>query len=239
MIIISDRKNKVPILNLVMSIGLTLILIGITIRYAPLVIDLVDEPSKFREIIHSYGYYGVFVFLFFQILQTVIAPIPGEVVQIAGGFIYGVWLGTLYLLIGATLGSVIAFFASRLLGYPIVKAFVPEEKLNKFIQLMQSQKAEMVTFILFLLPGLPKDILCYIGGLTPINPLRFFIITIIARFPALFMSVYIGANLQKKNYFTTAVILAIAVLLSFLGFFFKDKVIEKISVHKHHKTEIK
>lgn len=214
-------------------------LIRLTVKYAPLVMDLVDEPSRFREIIHSYGYYGVFVFLFFQILQTVIAPIPGEVVQIAGGFIYGVWLGTLYLVIGAVLGSVIAFYASRLLGYPLVKAFVPEDKLNKFIQLMQSQKAEMATFILFLLPGLPKDILCYVGGLTPINSLRFFLITIIARFPALFISVYIGANLQKKNYFTTVIILVIVVLLSFVGFFFKDKVIEKVSVHKHQKSEVK
>lgn len=198
---------------------------------------LVDEPSKFRDIIHSYGYYGVFVFLFFQILQTVIAPIPGEVIQIAGGFIYGVWLGTLYLIVGVTIGSVIVFFASRFLGYPLVKAFVSENKLNKFIQLMQSQKAETVTFILFLLPGLPKDILCYVGGLTPIKPLRFFIITIIARFPALFISVYIGANLQKKNYFTTAVILVFAVLLSFVGFFFKDKVIENVALHKHHKNK--
>lgn len=236
---INVRKNKVPVLNIVMSIVLTFVLIGVAVKYSPVVMKVIDEPSRFRDMIHSYGYYGVFVFLFFQVLQTVIAPIPGEVVQIAGGYIYGAWLGTLYLLIGAALGSVVAFYASRVLGYPLVKAFVPEEKIQKFIQLMQSQKAEMVTFILFLLPGLPKDILCYIGGLTPIKPLRFFIITLTARFPALFISVYIGSNLQEKNYIFTAIILAIAVLLSFIGFFYKDKVIEKIALHRPHKPNIK
>lgn len=224
----NDHDRKVPVFNIVLLVAFIVFLALVTVKYAPEVTKLASEPAKFRDVIHSYGYTGIFVFISVQILQVVIAAIPGEVVQIAGGYIYGEWLGALYLILGAIVGSVIAFFASRLLGYPLVKAFVSEERLVKFKSLLERQKSDIIMFILFLLPGIPKDILTYIAGLTPVKPLKFLSIAIVARLPALFVCAYIGANLEEKNYLRVVVLSAAAVVLFFLGVLFKDQVIDKL-----------
>ncbi|WP_006719164.1 TVP38/TMEM64 family protein [Desulfitobacterium metallireducens] len=191
---------------------------------------MLSEPARFRDWIHSFGYSGILVFIFFQIFQVVIATIPGEVVQIAGGYIYGVWLGTLYLVIGVIIGSIIVFYASRLLGYPLIKVFVRQDKLTLLYSLIRNQKADLALFILFLVPGLPKDILSYIAGLTPVKPLRFFVIATLGRSPALFVSAYIGSNLHAKNYLAAVILSSIAIILIFVGFLYKDRFITKIHI---------
>jgi uncharacterized membrane protein YdjX (TVP38/TMEM64 family) len=141
--------------------------------------------------------------------------------------------------VGAIVGSVIAFYASRLLGYPLVKAFVSEEKLTRFNSLFRSQKSEVVIFVLYLLPGIPKDILTYIAGLTPVKPLNFLITSTVARFPALFVTAYIGANLEEKNYLRVIALSSAAVILFFIGALYKDWVINKIHrlVHSRKPNE--
>ncbi|NMA60423.1 MAG: TVP38/TMEM64 family protein, partial [Firmicutes bacterium] len=83
------------------------------------------DPEDLVEAIQSYGHWGALIFIGIQIFQIVLPPIPGRVVQIAGGYIFGLWLGTLYLVIGSLLGSFIAFYAARVIGFPLVEAFVP------------------------------------------------------------------------------------------------------------------
>ena len=233
------RDKKVPVFNIVLLVAFILFLVIVTVKYAPGVTKLASEPAKFRDVIQSHGYTGIFVFISVQILQVVIAAIPGEVVQIAGGYIYGTWLGALYLVMGAIAGSVIAFYASRLLGYPLVKAFVSEEKLTRFNFLLKSQKSEVIIFVLYLLPGIPKDILTYIAGLTPVKPLNFLITSIVARLPALFVTAYIGANLEEKNYLRVIVLSSAAVIVFFLGALYKDWAIDKIHqlVHSRKPNE--
>lgn len=234
------HHKKVPTLNFILLMIFLGVSAFITIKYGPSVTRLLNEPGRFRDWIHSFGYNGILVFIFIQILQIVIAAIPGEVVQIAGGFIYGTWLGTLYLMIGVIFGSVVVFYASRLLGYPLVQAVVTEEKLTRLKFLIENPKADIALFILFLLPGLPKDILSYIAGLTPIKPLKFLVIATLARFPALFVSAYIGTNLQTENYLMVIVFSSLAVILFFVGFYFKDQLIDRIhkrlSFHKSKKN---
>ncbi|NLJ74202.1 MAG: TVP38/TMEM64 family protein [Firmicutes bacterium] len=204
------------------------LLVLATIKYAPIVTELVSEPEEFRDLIQSYGYTGVFIFVLIQIIQIVIPVIPGEVVQVAGGFVFGTWLGTLYLMIGVILGSVCAFFAARLLGYPLVRSFVSENKLRRMRELMQGKKSDAVIFILFLLPGLPKDVLTYIAGLTPVKSVRFLVIASMARFPALLASAYLGHNLHEKDYLGAIIISSVAVLLFVGGYIFKDRIIGKM-----------
>lgn len=222
------HNKRIPIINIILLVIFLAASTYITVRYTPEFTRILSEPEQFRNWVDSYGFSGVFVFISLQILQVVFAAIPGEVVQIAGGYLYGVWLGTLYLIFGVVIGTVIVFYASRLLGYPLVKALVSQDKLNRLDFLFKGQKAAIVLFILFLLPGLPKDILSYIVGLTPVKPLKFFTIATVARFPALFVSTYIGANLQEQNYFIAFTLFAISVILFLLGYFYKDRLIDKI-----------
>ncbi|MGI6776912.1 MAG: TVP38/TMEM64 family protein [Acetivibrionales bacterium] len=176
----------------------------------------------------SYGFSGVPVFIFFQFAQVIVAAIPGEVVQIAGGYIYGTFYGTLFSIVGILAGYITAFLLSRLMGYPIVKAFVAEKHIKKFQFLMNSRKSEIALFVLFLIPGLPKDVLVYIAGLTPVRPIRFLTLAMSARLPALVGSSFIGANLQKRNYAIAAIVSIIAVVLFVLGVFLRDRITDII-----------
>jgi uncharacterized membrane protein YdjX (TVP38/TMEM64 family) len=221
-------EYKLAVVNLLLLLAFVILIAYFTVHYAPLITELVSEPDQFRELIQSYGKTGVFVFIAFQVLQVVISVIPGEVVQITGGYIYGVWLGTLYLVIGLLIGSVLAFYCARLLGYPLLKVLLPKAKFNKFWTLLRSKKFEAVVFLLFLVPGLPKDIFTYAAGLTSVPPAKFFLIATGARFPALIGSVYIGTNLQEENYLTVIILMGGAILLFLIGYFSKDRIIDHL-----------
>lgn len=221
-------KNKKVIFNLVILSLFIIILCYISIKYAPAITKLVSNPEKFRVFLLSYGNISVLIFILFQILQVVIAVIPGEFMQLAGGYIYGPFLGSLYSSFGILLGSVIVFYTVRIFGFTIIKLFVSEQDLQKFDFLLNNEKSEIAMFVLFIIPGLPKDILTYIAGLTPIKPRKFFIITTIARFPSLFVSSYVGSSLQGKQYTEAIVISVLAVVILIIVYLKKDKIISYI-----------
>lgn len=225
---ISSALNKVSVVNLVLLVAFLALLAYLTINYAPVITQLVSEPEHLRGVIQSYGETGVLVFIAVQVLQVVISVIPGEVVQIAGGYLYGIWLGTFYLLIGLLIGSVLAFFAAKLLGYPVLKVFIPQDKYDKFRALLRTRKFEAVVFLLFLIPGLPKDLLTYAAGLVGVPPLKFFLIATGARLPALIGSAYIGANLQEQDYWTAGLLMVGALILFLIGYLFKDRLLEGV-----------
>lgn len=217
---------------------LPLILLGILavilmLKFLPNILELTLSLDKFRSYIVSLGNLGFIVFIFFQILQTVIAPIPGEVIQAAGGYIYGVPLGTIYTTVGMLIGAVIAFYFTRLIGRSFIQNIL-ERKNSKWItDIMNSSKFSIILLIFFIIPGLPKDLLIYAAGLTNIKPLRFFSILLIGRFPWLLASVSIGSNLHYRNYIPTIIVSLIALISFILGILYKDKLIDKFSYNKN------
>lgn len=233
---LSSEKRKL-ILNIVLIAGFLALLACLAVRFAPEITGLAKEPEHFREVLNSYGWKGVLVFMSIQLLQVVVAAIPGEFVQFAGGYIYGTWLGTFYSLAGIAAGSVIVFFVARLLGYPIVRTFISQKKLEQFDFMLNSSKSEIVMFLLFLIPGIPKDILTYIAGLTPVKPLRFFIIITLGRLPALLASSYIGYHAWKGNYTIVIILSAAALLLFGAGILLKDRIISRFKSMEHVKKD--
>jgi uncharacterized membrane protein YdjX (TVP38/TMEM64 family) len=193
----------------------------------------VSHPEKFKEFVDSYGSLSAVVYILLQAAQIVVAVIPGEVVQIAGGYAFGTFLGTLYSVLGAILGTLIVFYATRLLGYSIVRRFVSAEKLAKFDFLINNPKSEIILLLLFMIPGIPKDTLTYIAGLTPVKPLRFLLISMLGRFPGLWGSAYIGANLQEKDYLPVWILSGVSVVLFVAGLLLKDKIIGKMNRLRH------
>jgi len=123
-----EKPGKSKRIELAIYIVLIAAFIGaiayLGIRFGPEITALAREPARLSGLLNSYGWKGVLVFIGIQILQVVVAAIPGEFVQIAGGYIYGTWLGTLYSITGIVMGSVLVFFIARLLGYPVVRLFV-------------------------------------------------------------------------------------------------------------------
>jgi uncharacterized membrane protein YdjX (TVP38/TMEM64 family) len=221
-------ERKGITLNVCLLVLFIIVITYATVKYVPLITQLVSQPEKFRDLLLSFGPASILVFIAFQVLQVIIAAIPGEVIQIGGGYVYGIVPGTLYSIIGILIGSMLAFYIARLLGFALVQKLVPAKDLEKFYFLINSPKAEIATFILFLIPGIPKDVLVYIAGLTPLKAVNFFILSMIARFPGILGSAYIGANLEEKDYTEVIVVSVVAVILFLTGFFLKDKLIEQM-----------
>ncbi len=223
-----DKSKKFLICKISIALlgFLTIILV---LKYLPRILELTVSLDKFRNYIISLGSFGSVVFIFFQILQTVIAPIPGEVIQVAGGYIYGVTFGVIYSTLGLLLGAIIAFYFTRLIGTPFIKKLINKKNSQWMADIMDSKKFSAILFIIFLVPGLPKDFLIYVAGLTPINPLKFFGILLIGRFPWLLASVSIGSNLHHGNYISTIMVSLISLVSFILGIRYKDKLISKFS----------
>ncbi|WP_238650565.1 TVP38/TMEM64 family protein [Paenibacillus piscarius] len=222
----NKRVSKV----LLACVGLVITIVFI--RYLPELLRLTMSLDAFRDYILSTGKLGPVMLVLFQILQTVIAPIPGEVVQIAGGYIYGTTLGAVYVTGGMMLGAMIAFYFTRFLGGSFIERLLQKDKFKWMRGMMDNNKFSIFLFIIFIIPGFPKDMFIYAAGLTTMKPLRFFMILLIARFPWLLASVSVGANIYDKNYGPTIVISVISVIAFILGLIYKDKLIHKLSSFK-------
>ena len=136
-----------------------------------------SDHARIKGAVERAGIWGPLVFIAIQFLQIVFAPIPGQVAGVIAGSLFGPWLGTLYSLVGSVLGCFLVFTLSRKLGRPFVERFVDKKHLKKFDRLTKNA-GPMVFFLIFLLPGFPDDIICYLAGLSAIPIRTLVIITI-------------------------------------------------------------
>lgn len=217
--------------HLIKIILLLLVILSIFlfIRYAPAILELLSSLDKFRDFILSSGNWGPVMFILFQMLQVVVAPIPGEVVQIAGGYIYGVSLGTLYTTIGTLLGAALAFYFTRFIGRSWIERLLEKKNYKWMSVLKNEKKLSVFLFLFFIIPGLPKDLLVYLAALTPIRSLHFFTLLLVGRLPWLIASVVIGTTIHQEQYGIAILITIISILAFIIGYFYKNKWIEIFS----------
>lgn len=215
---------------------LCLLIIVPFIYYSPEILRLTMSVETFRNYILSLGSLGPIIFILFQILQIIIAPIPGEVIQLAGGYIYGIWFGTIYTVVGLLIGAVIIFYFTRFIGGSFIEKLVSKNKHKWIAHLMDNKKISIFLFIIFIIPGTPKDIFIYVAGLTKIKPATFFTILLVARFPWILASVSIGSNLYEQNYLPTIIISAVSLLAFVLGLIYKDKLIYLLSAYRKNNS---
>lgn len=220
--------SKSNILKIVLLI-LTAISTIIFIYYSPEILRILSSMDNFREYIRSTGSWGPIMFILFQVLQIVIAPIPGEVVQIAGGYIYGVGLGTLYNTIGMVLGSAMAFYFTRFIGRSYIEKLLQKKDYKWMALINDEKKFSVFLFIFFIIPGLPKDFLVYVAALTSISSLRFFIILLVARLPWIIGSVAVGSTIHLEQYGLAIIISVISVVAFIFGYIYKDKLVQIFS----------
>jgi uncharacterized membrane protein YdjX (TVP38/TMEM64 family) len=165
-----------------------------------------------KSILEAAGPLAPLVFILIQALQVVFAPIPGEATGFIGGYLFGVPLGLLYSTVGLTLGSAGAFLIARWLEEHYVKRWIPVDILQKFDFLMERQGA-LISFILFLLPGFPKDYLCFVLGLSRMPFKLFLLICTVGRIPGTLLLTLQGAKVYKGDYYSTLVILGLCLVL--------------------------
>lgn len=173
--------------------------------------------EDFRDYVRSFGPLGPLVVLILQVLQVFIALIPGEIVESAAGYILGPWLGTAICYLGIAIASTLIFTLTRRYGVKLVEVFVSREKINELRFLNTEQKRNNLIFLLFFIPGTPKDLLTYFVGLTEIRLRTFLILSMIARVPSMVTSTFGGHLLGQERYIGAAILYGITGLLSLLG----------------------
>jgi len=224
-----EKRNQLLFTKLVLLIIFIGFIIWLTISYYNRIVEIISSPDKFRHLLISYHSLSILIFIFFQIIVVILAPLPGELLLIAGGYIYGTILGAIYSLVGILLGSIIVFGISKFFGSAIIEFLIGPRRFNRLCSLVNHQKSDLAIFFLYLIPEIPKDILTYIAGLTPIDPLKFIIFSTIARIPCVIGSSYIGANLQQKNYLPVIILLILVGLLLIVVFLTRKQLAGKLN----------
>ena len=171
------------------------------------------DHEQIVEWMRSGGIRGPLLCIAVQFAQVVIFAIPGEVTQIAAGYVFGPYLGFLYAAAGIALGSAFAYGFARLAGRPVVAKILGRARLTRIDGKLTSRKGRIALFLLFLAPGMPKDAMSYAAGLTDFRFLEFVAISAAARSPALFLSTLFGAQAYSRDYRAMALVGAAAVLL--------------------------
>lgn len=188
------------------------------------------NPETIKNWMLSFGSLSFLVFIFLQIIQVVLFFIPGEVVQGAGGYIYGTILGSVISLTGITIGAIITFLVARKFGDSLLLKILPRKDYEKAKTLIDKPKNRLMLFILYLIPGFPKDVLGYVAGITPIKLRWFILFSTIARIPGIVMSAYVGSSLYEKNYLVVLIVVVIMVGLLIAGYLKGDKILEKLKI---------
>ncbi|MBI3593094.1 MAG: TVP38/TMEM64 family protein [Nitrospirae bacterium] len=161
-------------------------------------------------------------FILLQVAQVVAAPIPGEVTGLLGGYLYGPFLGVALSTIGLTTGSYVAFALSRAFGRPFVERFVNKSTMKRFDYLLHHKGAFLV-FLLFLIPGTPKDYLCYILGLGHLTTTEFLVIGGTGRLFGTVLLTLGGNYIRHHQYGRFSILIVIALVVVFIAMAYRDK----------------
>jgi len=199
---------------------------------------IASSNVEFRDFIQSYGAFGVFVAIGLQIVQVFIALIPGEVVEIGLGFAYGWFGGTLVCLIGVGIGSALIFLLVKKFGMRLVEIFVSLDKINELKLINNEKKLHRLTFILYLIPGTPKDLITYFIGLTRMNLSDFLTITIFARIPTVVSSTVGGNLIGSGQYYKAVILFVVSAALSLAGLQLYDGIMKKIKRKSDNKIRV-
>lgn len=229
-----DKRYRIFLMNksLTLRLLLLLLLIGLG-TYLFIHFDLYlffKDRNKLINFVRSSPYDGI-IFILLQIVQVVAAPIPGEFTGLIGGYLYGPFWGTVYSTIGLTLGSWLAFILARFFGMPLLEKVVKPQTVEKFDHFMEHQGI-LVFFLFFLIPGFPKDYLCYIMGVSRIPVWTFIAISAAGRLFGTMMLSITGSVARNEQYFLLAIIVAVGAVIFILAYYYHDKLLEILKKKK-------
>lgn len=182
-----------------------------------------SQPERFRAWVDSHGFAGRLAYIGMVFLQVVVALLPGEPFEIAGGYAFGAVEGTLLCLLASTLGSICVFLLVRRFGQRLVEVFFSREKLRSLRFLKTTPRRDLLFLIIFMLPGTPKDLLCFFAGLTDIRFGVWLLICSLGRLPSIVSSTVGGDALGTRNYWGAILVFVVTLLISGAGLLVYDR----------------
>ncbi len=218
---VKNTSKIKKIITITKFIVMLIILIGIPLYLFLFQKDFLEslkDTEKVIEFFETYKDESVFIYLVCQIVQIVICVIPGQIFQMAAGYLYGFFLGTIYSIIGAMLGTTITFLLARFLGKDALHLFFGEEKIESIVKKLNSRNAYLAVFFIFFIPGIPKDLACYAAGASEMKLKLFVIISVIGRTPAMCGSILFGVLYKSQNYTLMWIFGAFVILICIVSF---------------------
>ncbi len=225
-LLIKYKNVILTIIALVLTMAILCLLL-----YRPF-LSIISDPQGFRSNIESYGILGYGIMVGIIIIQMILAFLPGEPVEFAAGFCFGAFGGTIVCLFANLIGATLIFILMRYLSKNLIYRFFDEQQVESLEFLKKEEKLEIILFIVFFIPGTPKDLLAYFAPLTPIPLWRFVVLTTIARIPSIVSSTIAGSAVLSSEYSLVILIYAITGLLAIGGIVLYNHYIAR------HKTTI-
>jgi len=188
------------------------------------VVRLYSEKRFLKQTLRQWGILAPVIFIALQALQVIIAPIPGDVTGILGGYLFGEWLGFIYSTLGLTVGSVAAFGVGRWLGVHYVRTLVSQETWGKMGFIVEAEGA-ILCFVIYLIPGLPKDLVCYLFGISPMPLWVFTLVSTLGRMPGTWVLSAQGAHTEAGDYLQVILLTAIVVAVALPLYYYRNRIV--------------
>jgi len=224
----SDTKRW-AVASITLAICLVVV-VWLVVSDAPLV-RLYQDKHFLKETVRSWGVWAPLVFIAIQALQVIISPIPGEVTGPVGGMLFGTFLGVVYSTIGLTAGTLICFALGRLWGEPLIRPWLSEHHWEKMNFIIEAEGA-IICFILYLIPGFPKDIISYLFGMSPMPFWVFALVSTVGRLPGTWISSYFGAHVGEKQYLYAIAFIAVIAALCLPLYYHRDRILARFRGRK-------
>lgn len=210
------------------SLLMVLLLFGLlTAFFIKILAPYTSSSEEFKAFLEQFGWKGRFILLGLQCLQVIFALIPGEVIEFGAGYAYGAVEGALICMAGIALCSSGIFLLVKRLGTPLVELFLSRDKMRQLRFLSDEKRLKRIVFLLFFIPGTPKDALTYFVGLTKLTLKEFLLITTAARIPSIVSSTVCGQLMMEQNYTMTAIVYAVTGIISAIGYFLYRAIIKR------------
>lgn len=222
--IFADSRSRWTV-ALVVVLGLLTLIAARTVfaQYAGWLAD----PDAVRSFVEEFGVLAPLAFVFMQACQVIVAPIPGQALGFASGWLFGAYWGTVYSLAGATIGSFVAFHLARRWGRPFVERAIDASVLDRF-DAFSTHHGYLTLFIVFLIPGMPDDVICFVGGTTDLDIKRMTLISLLGRIPGYFLTNLAGASVASEEYTLAVVIVVVMVAIATVVYVRRDDLTERL-----------
>ena len=205
------QRKKIALVTLAVFFAVTILICW---QVGMPMVRLASDPERFRQWLEQRKLGGLLIYSAMVFFQVLFAVIPGEPLEIAGGYAFGALWGTVACVAAATLGSLLVFGLVRRFGTRLVRLFFSEEKLRSIRFLQSSPKRNFLFLIIFMIPGTPKDLLCYFAGLTEIKFPVFLLVCSLGRIPSVITSTIGGDALGSKSYLFAGIVFVVTLLIS-------------------------
>jgi uncharacterized membrane protein YdjX (TVP38/TMEM64 family) len=185
------------------------------------------DPLAVRSFVDGFGVLAPLAFVLMQAGQVVFAPIPGQILGFSSGWLFGAYWGTVYSLIGAVLGSYVALRLSRHWGRPFVERVIDARILDRFDE-FSTHHGYLTLFVVFLIPGLPDDVICFVAGTTDLDIKRMTVVSLVGRVPGYFLTNLAGASVATADYGLAAVILVGMFSIAFVVYVRREELVARL-----------